>query len=102
RHFDLIIDTQRRLLTTLILRRIRHDRFLSGAADFLLSDIRPHGRYAKPKAMIRQMLDLVELASGRPAQPNAALPLSDEVLAAAGTLLPRGGTEGPRYVGLAP
>ena len=34
RHFDLVIDTQRRVLTTLILRRLDCDRFISGAMDF--------------------------------------------------------------------
>src|SRR5258707_7187585 len=41
RRFDLVIDTQRRVLTSLILRRIRTKSFVSGAADFLLSNPRP-------------------------------------------------------------
>lgn len=98
RHFDLIIDTQRRLLTTLIVRRVAHQRFLSGAGDYVFSDIRPDGRRAKPPALIRQLLDLVELASGRPAQPHDALPLPSTYTAQAQRLLP----DGPVYVGFAP
>jgi len=99
RRFDLVIDTQRRVLTTLILRRVAHGQFVSGAAGYWLSDCRPETAAAKPKAMIRQMLALVELASGRPAD-IAAAPLSIDpaILAHARGLLP----DGPRYVALAP
>lgn len=99
RHFDLVIDTQRRVLTTLILRRIAHTRFISGAAGYWLSDRRPATTREKPRAMIRQMLALVELASGRSADIAAApLRLDAEILARARALLP----DGPRYVALAP
>ena len=98
RRFDLIIDTQRRILTTLILRRIAHERFLSAAADYRLSDIKPAQPLPKPPAMIRQLLDLVELASGRPAQPHRVAALPAAVVARAGELLP----SGPMYIALAP
>jgi len=99
RRFDLVIDTQRRVLTTLILRRIAHGRFVSGAAGYWLSDRRSATSTEKPKAMIRQMLALVELASGRPAEIAAApLMLDPEIQARARGLLP----EGPRYIALAP
>ena len=48
RRFDLVLDTQRRLLTTLAVRRIRHGRFVSGAARYLLSDARPSRPLAAP------------------------------------------------------
>ena len=98
RRFDLVIDTQRRVLTTLILRRIRHGAFLSGAARWLLSDIRPRGRWVKPAAMADQVLELVELASGRPAQALAPLPRHPASDVEALRLLP----DGPVYVGLMP
>ncbi|HTP83808.1 MAG TPA: glycosyltransferase family 9 protein [Alphaproteobacteria bacterium] len=98
RSFDLIIDTQRRILTTLILRRIAHGRFLSAAAGYLLSDIKPDGRDKKPPALIRQLLDLVELASGRATQPHAAPELPAGLRDTSRQLLPDGRT----YIGLAP
>jgi len=98
RRFELVIDTQRGVPMTLLLRRIRHGRFISGAADFLLSDARPPRGYARPAGMVRQMLDLLELASGRPAVPDAPLAIDRETLAAAAAALPAG----PVYVGLAP
>jgi ADP-heptose:LPS heptosyltransferase len=98
RRFDLVIDTQRRVLTTLIIRRIAHGTFISGAAGFFLSDRRPKAPYRKPAAMVRQMLDLIEAASGAPAQPAAPLRLDPATTAAAARLLP----DGPVYVGMAP
>ena len=49
RRFDIVIDTQRRLLTSLILRRVPQGRFISGA-----------GSQHKPASMIGQLLALVE------------------------------------------
>ncbi len=98
RSFDLVIDTQRRVLTTLILKRIRHRIFVSGAADWYFSDRRPAQRPPKPPAMIRQMFELIALASGAPARPDAPLHLDPAIEAEAERRLP----DGPVYVGLAP
>lgn len=98
RRFDLIIDTQRRILTTLILKRIEHRRFLSPAANYLLSGVKPDGRDKKPPALIRQLLDLVELASGRVTAPHTAPALPTPARESARALLPDGAT----YIGLAP
>jgi ADP-heptose:LPS heptosyltransferase len=98
RRFDLILDTQRRVATTLILRRIRHGRFVSAAAGWLFSDRRPPGGTAKPPGMVRQMLNLIEAASGQPARPDAPLALDPALVAEAERLLPAGAV----YVGLAP
>lgn len=97
RAFDLIIDTQRRVLTTLILKRVRHRRFISAAAGYLFSDARPR-RTAKPSSMAAQLAGLVELASGRPSGAAAPLPVDSVIEAEADRLLP----PGPRYVGFAP
>lgn len=97
RDFDLILDTQRRVLTTLILKRIRHRRFISAAAGYVFSDARPAGA-AKPSSMAAQLAGLVELASGRPPGPPAPLSFDPAIEAEADRLLP----PGPRYVGFAP
>ncbi len=101
RHFDLIIDTQRRVLTTLILRRITHKVFVSGAANYFFSDVKPLvKRSKKPAAMIRQMLDLVEAAAQAPADPGGVLDLGADVRAAARAQLPD--RPGADYIALAP
>ena len=98
RDFDLVIDTQRRVLTSMILKRIRHRHFISGAANWRLSDRRPLQCPPKPPAMIRQMLALIELATGQPARPEAPLHLDPGIEAEAERRLP----DGPVYIGLAP
>ncbi len=102
RAFDLILDTQRRLQTSLILRRIRHRWFLSSAADWRLSD--RQGPAQKPPRMLDQILQLVAVAKHGDASRAATLPLADlpplpdAVTAGAEALLP----PGPAYVALAP
>lgn len=98
RRFDLIIDTQRRVLTTLILRRIRCGTFVSAAADFLFSSLRPPGGYRKPATMIRQILDLIEIASGRKVEEQWTKGLPAPFEDRAAELLP----EGRPYIGLSP
>ncbi len=98
RHFDLVIDTQRRVLTTLILRRLHCDQFISGAMDFALSSKRPPAGYKKPVTMIRQILDLIEVANGTTVEEKLAPLYDPESYARATALLPDGTT----YVGLVP
>lgn len=106
RRFDLVLDTQRRLVTTLILRRIAHGHFVSGCAGYLLSDTRPPGAltgaYRKPAAMIDQLLEILALAhGGRPDTPldiGSELALPEPVVAEAARLLPGNSP----YVALAP
>lgn len=78
RRFDLIIDTQKIVWTSLSARRIRHGAFISPAARFLLSSKKPPRGYKFPKAMQRQMLDLLEIASGKsiptPKKLNISIP----------------------------
>lgn len=106
RRFDLILDTQRRLVTSLVLRRIRHRRFVSGCARYLLSSVRPPPMrwlfYRKPPAMVDQMLELVALAHAgaldAPLDIGGAPSLPEPVRREAARRLP----EGPAYVAMAP
>jgi ADP-heptose:LPS heptosyltransferase len=99
RRFDLVLDTQRRVLTTLILKRVRHDVLVSGTAGYLLSDRRPHHRHGKPASMIRQLMELVEVAAGVSIDtPMTPLAIPEAVSERASRRLP----PGPTYVGLAP
>lgn len=98
RRFDLIIDTQRRVLTTLILRRIRTRAFVSGTARFLLSDKRPPQGYERPPRLIDQLLDLVAIAGGERVAPDFDLAIGPVWSDAALLALP----PGPVYIGIAP
>lgn len=98
RRFDLVIDTQRRVLTTLILYRLRTACFVSGAADFRLSSRSPGRGYRRPARLIDQLLDLVDIAGGRRAEPQYAIRVGSPWADAADRVLP----PGPCYVGIAP
>lgn len=98
RRFDLIIDSQRRLLTTAILKRIDHGLFISGAGNFLLSDKRPNGSYEKPRSMVAALFDLLDLAVGAPVRPKGGLKIPDNFNKAAQDILPNG----ENYIGLSP
>lgn len=98
RRFDLVIDTQSRVLTTLILRRIRHGRFVSQTAKYLFSNARPPRGYKKPGHLHHRLFDLASLAAGRTVADPGPAPLPDAVRAEATRLLP----DGAPFIGLAP
>jgi len=98
RSFDLVIDTQRRVMTSLILKRIRHGKFISAAAGWAVSDAVPASGKAKRPSMIGQMFALLEAASGQAVPPPPPVSLAPDLLEEAHGRLP----DGPRYVGLAP
>src|SRR5260221_9998378 len=98
RRFDLVIDTQRRVLTSLILRRVRSACLVSGAAGFLLSSRRPPRGARKPPSMVGQLFALLAVAAGRPVAPVFDLALGQDWTTIAAALLPAG----PRYIGIAP
>lgn len=96
RKFDVVIDTQSQLAPAAFAKRAAKRRFVSAAAGFALSDVRPQAPW--PQGLTDQVCALIGLAAGREVAP-APLRIADpELLAAAAHLLP----EGPRYVGLAP
>jgi ADP-heptose:LPS heptosyltransferase len=95
--YDVIIDTQNKIKSTLLLKRLQHRRFISSTAAFLFSDDRPDTPH-KRGSVQRRLLQLIGLAAGRPVVANYALTLPDEYRSLAGQLLP----EGPCYIGLAP
>jgi len=100
RGFDLVIDTQRILWVSLSLMRVPHKTFVSPAARFLLSAKKPEKGYRRPRSMQRQLLDLLELASGQTFETPSTLDLDipQAYRAEALRLLPAGAD----YVGLAP
>ena len=100
RGFDLIIDTQRVALATFSVYRIQHKAFISPFGRFSLSTRKPPKGYVFPKSMLRQMLDLLELATGDPLPTPTSIELQvDEALTEAALhALP----QGPTYIGLAP
>jgi ADP-heptose:LPS heptosyltransferase len=104
RHFDVIIDTKRKLRATVELKRTPHALFVSGTVNGLLSDRRVKGQPWRPQKPVHfqdQLLQLLSLARyGRPdgpVDPSGRVDVSDSCMAAARLLLPD-----DRYVMLAP
>jgi ADP-heptose:LPS heptosyltransferase len=95
---DVVLDTQSRLVTTMVLRRIPHRLFISPAAGFRFSDRRPPPGAASPISVRRGFHTLVELAAGRDLPFETTVAVGPAYHAAAARLLPGG----PRYVGFAP
>ncbi|WP_420405563.1 glycosyltransferase family 9 protein [Nisaea sp.] len=98
RHFDLVIDTQMTVRRSLNARRIRHDRFISPAAGFLLSDAKPKGGAKPDRHLLKALTFLADLAAPRPDTMLAFDPIAPEYRSLAAELLP----DGPTYVGIAP
>ena len=100
RHFDLILDTQRVALATLVLWRISHNEFISPFGNFMFSNRKPEAKYSFPRSMQRQMLDLLEIATGQTIETpsNLTLRIDPILLDAAKRILP----EDNVYVGLLP
>jgi ADP-heptose:LPS heptosyltransferase len=98
RRFDLIVDAQRNIVRTLVLRRIPHRIFVSGCWRFFLSDRKPPENLRRRSLLTDKMLALSAAAVGEAVYPSPVWPLPDQWRRAAAVLLP----DGPVYVGLAP
>ena len=100
RRFDMIIDSQRIFWASLSLWRIPHRTFISPAAHFLISSRKPAKGYTFPKLMQRQLLDLLEIASGQSFPSPAKLDIDIPQIFHDGArkMMP----EGPTYVALSP
>ncbi len=97
--YDIVIDTQKNLKTSLILKKKYAPRlFISASAKYLLSDIVPENREKPPKSLPYYLTFLFNLASARSEQPDFALTLPSEYISRAECLLPANKT----YVGFCP
>jgi ADP-heptose:LPS heptosyltransferase len=98
RRFDMIVDTQRNIVRTLVLRRIPHRVFVSGCWRYVPSDRKPPPEFVHPRLLTEKLLGLAAAATGKAYRPTPVWPLAARWRDAAGQLLP----DGPTYVGLAP
>jgi ADP-heptose:LPS heptosyltransferase len=99
RSFDLIIDTQRLVARTMIVKRIPHGCFVSGTANFLFSDVKPPKNAQADPSLIGGLIDLLNLVSEIPeGDPGPVFEISAQHHATAEQMLP----SGQKYVGIAP
>jgi len=102
RHFDVIIDTQKRPVYTLMLRRISHDVLISPSWRYFFSTRRPDKHRARPRSLAETLLMLLSLATGAPVKADHLAVLPDAYHNAAARILPREPGGEPVYIGLAP
>jgi ADP-heptose:LPS heptosyltransferase len=98
RRFDLIIDAQRNMVRTLVLRRIPHRIFVSGCWRYFASDRKPPVELIHPRRLTDRLLGLAAAATGDIVRPSHVWPVAQGWRDTAARLLPAG----PSYVGLAP
>jgi ADP-heptose:LPS heptosyltransferase len=98
RRFDLVFDTQRNVIRTLVLRRVRHRIFISGCWRFFFSDRKAPSDCRQQTLLTDKLLSLTAAAANQSIRPSHIWPLEEQWKKAAATLLP----DGADYVGLAP
>jgi len=101
RYFDLVIDTQSRIVTTLLVRRIPHKYFVSLTIGFLMSILRP-STHKMPRSLALQLHSLIEKATGRPVKMEVQGPVMLDEDSQAEKLLPYDGDKASKYIGFAP
>ena len=99
REFDLLIDTQTHFLTTLVVKTIRHNFFLSGCANFYLSNLKPGSNFKRELNLSQRLVQLSEIALGKKINvPPPPLPLVSKYRILAKKALPKN----KNYIGFAP
>ncbi|HBR69546.1 MAG TPA: ADP-heptose--LPS heptosyltransferase [Rhodospirillaceae bacterium] len=95
RKFDAIIDTQRRVKKTLVLKTIPHRKFISSSAKYIFSSKRPRQKHER---LVDNMFMWGNLSTGLELQPEPVdLPPGDWDIVA-GKVLP----DGKDYIGFVP
>ena len=99
REFDLLIDTQTHFFTSLIVKTIQHKFFLSGCANFHLSDLKPPPGFKRELNLSQRLVQLAEIAYGQKIKvPPPPLPLEKKYRDLAKKALPQNNS----YIGFAP
>lgn len=98
RHFDYIFDTQKRWKQTLILKKIKHTHFVSGCANFLLSDIKPKRGYKPARNVTQRLIEMTSMITHETYSIDYRVPLPQRFICEAHKLLP----PGQRYIGFVP
>ena len=99
RKFDLLIDTQTHVLTTMVVKTIKHNFFLSGCANFMFSDIKPPPLFKRELNLSQRLVQLTEIALGKKIKiPPPPLPLEKKYRDLAKIALPQNN----KYIGFAP
>ncbi|MFT4560713.1 MAG: ADP-heptose:LPS heptosyltransferase [Gammaproteobacteria bacterium] len=97
-HSDIVLATEPKVRSAILLKRISHRLFISPAAKFRFSDRRPLPGVGYPDSVFEQLRTLGELAAGRELEINPIIDVGEANERLAAQLLPGG----KQYLGLAP
>jgi len=97
-NFNIVIATEPKLRSAVLLKRLQHEIFISPALNFRMSDRKPVRGYSYPNSTYEQMHCLATLAAGRELEVDTVIRVGEENMRRARQLLP----EGPTYIGFAP
>ncbi len=90
--YDVILDTEHKLLPTLMLKSIPHKRFISASMKWLLSDQKPKSSYIRPILLMNRLMDLLSVAAQRTIEPVFGVDVPLSYMENARGLLPEGRT----------
>ncbi len=97
--YDVIIDTQTVLLTTLVLKKIKHKVFISASAKWMLSDLKPNDFAIKRSSLNDRLNTFIKLINNNEIKYcKNDIKLEEKYTKLSNILLPSGKT----YIGIAP
>lgn len=93
--YDIIIDTEHKLIPTLMLKTIPHKQFISASMKWLCSDARPplkkgESTYKRPILLLNRLMDLLHASTQRDIAPMFGVGVPEEIIQLAKKLLPKG------------
>ncbi len=97
-YFDYILDTQKSVVRTLAIKRIKHKIFISGAANGLFSSIKIKKNNNKNNYYLNYIFDLLDLIKKDKIEDNFYLPIESNLLEKIREVL----TDNKKYIGVAP
>lgn len=85
--FDVIIDTEKKIIPPLMLKRIPHKTFISSSFKWGFSDKKPDSSYRKPLLLVDRLLDLLTVATGKKVEPIYDIEIPEKWMTVARDLL---------------
>ena len=97
-HFDYILDTQKSVLRTIAIKRIKHTNFISGSANGLFSTKKIKYKKNKNKYYLNYIFDLLDLIYEKEIENNFDIPLDINLEKSISKVL----KSNQNYIGVAP
>ncbi|MBY0281207.1 MAG: lipopolysaccharide heptosyltransferase family protein [Alphaproteobacteria bacterium] len=86
-NFDVIIDTEKKIIPALMLKQIPHKLFISSAFKWNFSEKKPNTSYKKPLLLVDRLLDLLTVATEKKANPIYDIEIPEKWMVIASDLM---------------